>query len=106
FSRVTVRGNIAAEQVLVARVPTNNGSLDIGIRVGIGAVSAINLSPGNPQGFRAGMTTSNLFSSDSPQFGLPSLALSGDRYSVVAYDGDPDSQNYVDRNRRWLQLDT
>lgn len=106
FSRVTVRGNITTGQVLVARVPLNNGSLDIGIRVGIGNASAINLSAGNPQGFRAGMTTSNLFSSDSPQFGLPSLALSGDRYSVVAYDGDPNSQNYVDRNRRWLQLDT
>lgn len=106
FSRVTVRGNISAEQVLIARVPLNNDVIDIGIRVRIGNSSAINLSAGNPQGFRAGMTTTDLYSSDSPQFGLPSLALSGDRYSVVAYDGDPTTQTYVDRNRRWLQLDT
>lgn len=105
FARVTVRGRISKEQVLVAKVPFQNNELNIGIRISIGNTSAINLSAANPQGFRPGMTTTDIYSSDSWQFGLPSIAVSGDRYSVVMYDGDPNTNSYTYRKRRWLQMD-
>jgi hypothetical protein len=106
FARVTVRGNITSDQVLLATVPRFSDELRIGIRVKIGNASAINLSAGNPQGFRTGMTTTDIYSSESWQFGLPAMAVSGDRYSIVTYDGNPNQQSYVDRRRNWLQLDT
>jgi hypothetical protein len=106
FARVTVRGNITSDQVLMARVPRFGDELLIGIRVKIGNASAINLSAGNPQGFRGGMTTTSIYSSDAWQFGLPAMAVSGDRYSIVTYDGNQNQQSYVDRRRTWLQLDT
>jgi hypothetical protein len=106
FARVTIRGNITSEQVLIARVPRLNDTLDIGIRISIGSQSDINLIGGNTQGTRPGMTWNDVYSSNSWQFGLPSIAVSGDRYSLVAYDGDPTTPDYVERRRRWLQLDT
>lgn len=105
FARVTVRGNISADQVLFASVPRWGDELKIGIRIKIGNASAINLAAANPQGFRGGMTTTDVYSSDSRQFGLPALAVSGDRYSIVTYEGNPAQQTYVDRRRTWLQLD-
>lgn len=106
FARVTVRGRISKEQVLVAKAPLFGGEINLGIRISIGSVSAINLSAANPQGFRPGVTTTDIYSSESWQFGLPSIAVSGDRYSVVMYDGDPNTNNYTYRKRRWLQMDT
>lgn len=105
FARATVRGRITATQTLYVCVPRPAGMLHVGIRISIGNISAINLVGGNTQGARPGMTTTDLYSSDAMQFGLPAIAVSGDRYSVVTYDGDPNQQSYVDRRRRWLQLD-
>lgn len=105
FARATVRGNVVGTQVLYVRVPRANDTLKIGIRISIGNQSAINLVGGNTQGPRPGMTTSDLYSSDSYQFGLPAIAVSGDRYSIVTYDGDSNQQYYVDRRRSWLQMD-
>jgi hypothetical protein len=105
FARATVRGNINTEQVLLVRVPTGTGEINIGVRLKIGNVSEINLAAGNTQGARPGATTTDIYSSDAWQFGLPAIAVSGDRYSVVTYDGDPNSSYYVNRRRRWLQMD-
>src|SRR5690606_10464186 len=81
------------------------GEINIGVRLKIGNVSEINLAAGNTQGARPGATTTDIYSSDAWQFGLPAIAVSGDRYSVVTYDGDPNSSYYVNRRRRWLQMD-
>lgn len=106
FARAIIRGRITAEQVLLVRAPTDGGEINIGVRLKIGNVSAINLAAGNTQGARPGATTVDIYSSDAWQFGLPAIAVSGDRYSVVTYDGDPGSSGYVNRRRRWLQMDT
>lgn len=105
FARATIRGRIAATQTLYVAVPRATGMLHVGIRVSIGNTSAINLIGGNTQGTRPGLTTTDIYSSDALQFGLPAIAVSGDRFSMVTYDGDPTQQSYVDRRRRWLQLD-
>lgn len=106
FARVTVRGNISADQVLVVQVPRNNTTIDIGVRIRIGNPSAINLVGGGASSARPGMASQTIYSSDSWQFGLPSLAVSGDRVSVAAYDGDPTQQTYTNRRRQWLQHDS
>jgi len=104
FSRVTVRGNINTDQVLIVRVPRDNQpDLDIGVRVRIGNQSAINLPNFAAPGTRPGMTTTPIYSSNSWYCGLPAIAVSGDRFSVVTYDGDQNT--YGQRQRRWLQLD-
>ncbi len=105
FARVTIRGNISGEQVLIVQVPRLSDVLNIGIRIGIGADSEINLRDGQTEGARPGATWQDVYSSDSVQFGLPAIAVSGDRYSLAAYDGDPNSPSYSTRNRVWMQVD-
>ncbi len=105
FARATIRGRISAEQVLLLEVPRANDTLHIGVRVRIGNQSAINLGSALPGGLRPGITRTPVFSSDAWQFGLPSIAVSGDRYSLVSYDGNSSTSSYTDRQRRWLQYD-
>lgn len=105
FARATVRGRVSQGQVLLARVPLAGGEIELGIRISVGNTSAINLAAGNPYGFRPGMSTTDVYSSKALQFGLPAIAVSGDRYSLVTYDGDPNSSDYVTRRRKWLQMD-
>lgn len=105
FSRVTVRGSIATDQVLMVQVPRDGQAvLNIGVRLRIGNPSQINLPNFAAPQPRPGMTTTPIFSSSSWHFGLPAIAVSGDRYSLVTYDGDAGS--YGQRKRRWLQLDS
>lgn len=104
FSRVTVRGNISQSQVLLVRVPRDNQPpLNIGIRIRIGNQSAINLPNFAAPAPHPAMTTTAIYSTNSWYAGLPAIAVSGDRYSVVTYDGD--NADYGQRQRRWLQLD-
>lgn len=107
FARMTVSGRIQAEQVLIANVPRDGQTpLRCGVRVAIGSSSVINLPnviapPDNPT-----ITSTDIYSSDSWYFGLPAIAVSGDRVSFVAYDGDAATDPYGNRLRRWLQYDS
>lgn len=99
FARVGLSGRIAQTQVLAFKVSLNNTMETLGVRVRIAGLSIINT--GNTvQNARPGMTSSDIFSSESYLFGLPSIAVSGDRYTLVTYDGDA---NY-NRRRQWLQV--
>ncbi|MBZ0137061.1 MAG: hypothetical protein K8I27_11880 [Planctomycetes bacterium] len=104
FSRITISGSVSAEQVLLISSPMSGGTLNIGLRIRIGNVSDINLPNLTIPGQRPGMTSTTIYSSESWYFGLPAIAVSGDRYSVVAYDGDT-AGVYGQRMRRWLQMD-
>lgn len=105
FTRLTVRGNVNAAQVLLLQVPTPSGVINVGVRLRLGNNSAINLAAGAASGSRPGVTETTIYSSESFQFCLPAVAVSGDRYSVVCYDGDPGTPQYGQRTRRWLQMD-
>lgn len=105
FSRVTFRGNIGAEQVIVISVPRANDVINIGVRLRIGNQSPINVIVPAMGGTPPGMVSQTIYSSNSWQFGLPAIAVSGDRYSVAAYDGDPTQSSYTTRKRQWLQYD-
>jgi hypothetical protein len=104
FARLTIRGRIDEAQVVVAEADGGSGPFRIGIRIGIGAPSVINV-PADSLPDLPGVTSTTLYSSDSYQCGLPAIAVSGDRYSITAYDGSPVDPFDPVRQRIWLQYD-
>jgi len=88
FARCSIRGTIDAEQVLACRVDDGASGGTVLIRISIGDESDINLLPGSGSDYPGVIEERTLYSSDSWQFGLPTIAVSGDRTSVVVYEGD------------------
>jgi hypothetical protein len=88
FSRVSVRGAVAREQVFAVRARAGDRDTAVLVRVRPGPESAINLAA-RPGSDHPGILDSRtIYSSDSWAFGLPAVASSGDRTTVVAYEGD------------------
>ncbi len=107
FARVNISGRITDDQILVIEVPQPEGDPEvIGIKIEVGPPSEINPDPSPVDGEAESDVDTVIYSSDSWQFGLPAIGVSGDRYTVVTYDGDRDDPNNYDRFRRWLQYDT
>ncbi len=83
FARVTLQGRIKADQVIAVDV----GDAVTIVVVQIGPRSGIN-RPDSEEGSEASVVDRRvIYSSDSPMFGLPTVAVSGDRTSVVCYEG-------------------
>ncbi|MCB9896003.1 MAG: hypothetical protein H6839_16335 [Planctomycetes bacterium] len=82
----------------------DGATLNVGLRISIGNFSDINLPTITAPSQRPGQTSTTIYSSESWHFGLPAIAVSGDRYSVVTYDGNQPA-DYGQRMRRWLQMD-
>jgi hypothetical protein len=106
FARCTIRGTIDAEQVLACRVDDGDNSSTVLIRIGIGAESEINLLPGSGGDYPGVIEERTLYSSDSWQFGLPTIAVSGDRTSVVVYEGDRADPNLSTRFELRMQYES
>lgn len=105
FTRLGIRGQISADQVLAVRVQTNRGIETAVVRVRLGARSAINTETQTQQPSPFVKTRETLYSSDSWKFGLPTVAISGDRVSVVAYEGDANDPHGTNRYEMRLQYD-
>jgi len=88
FARCTIRGSIDAEQVLACQVDDGERSGTVLVRIRIGPESGINLATGFGGDYPGILEEQTLYSSDSWQFGLPTIAVSGDRTSIVVYEGD------------------
>ena len=105
FARITLRGAIEETQVLAVEANDGSGTGAALVRISIGAPSPINvaaLSDGDHPGL---LDETVLYSSDAWTFGLPTAAVSGDRTSVVVYEGDRASpQDYLRYEMR-MQLD-
>jgi hypothetical protein len=82
------------------------GSEKIGVEISIGPPSDINVEAPDIDGDADIKSDTTIYSSDSWQFGLPAVATSGDRVTVVAYDGNPSNPDAWERRRRWLQMDS
>lgn len=88
FARITLGGAIERDQAFVVETESGGETSRALVRVEIGPESAINRAAA-PAGDYPGVTeTADLYSSDSWNFGLPAVAVSGDRTSVVCYEGD------------------
>jgi len=106
FSRISLNGSVTQPQVYAVQAETARGVETALIRVTIGPRSPINVDTQNP--IPAPFVTDHrtLYSSDSFQFGLPTCATSGDRTTVVAYegdDGDPFSGNRYELRMQYDQ---
>lgn len=90
FARLRIAGTIDAPQVLCVsvdadasgRAPVAVIALDLGPRSAITRPDADAVDP------PVGMTRQTLYSSAASQFGMPTVAVSGDRTSIVCYEGD------------------
>lgn len=107
FARISISGRIEAPQVIAIDVPQpEGGSEKIGVEISLGPPSDINVTPSDVDGDADIKSDTTIYSSNSWQFGLPAIAASGDRVTVVAYDGDSSNPDGWERRRRWLQMDT
>jgi hypothetical protein len=99
FARLSVHGEIATEQVL--GIAADSGPVSI-IVLEIGPPSIIRRPTSEVVTAPAGMTTTTLYSSAAWQFGMPAVTVSGDRTSVVCYEGD--QQQPIEGERFELRL--
>lgn len=85
LARLGVQGRIERDQTIA--VTTSDGGEAV-VEIAVGEPSVINQEPhglGNDPSLSDRRT---IYSSDSWQFGMPTVAVSGDRTSVVVYEGD------------------
>lgn len=105
FARVTVSGSVAREQVIAVEARTDVGRTTALVAIRIGPVSDINLEE-TPHGNYPGvLDEQTIYSSDSWRFGLPTIAVSGDRTSIVVYEGDQADEFAQQRYEMRLQHD-
>ncbi|MBL8751479.1 MAG: hypothetical protein JNK78_20155 [Planctomycetes bacterium] len=89
FARVTLQGRIKGDQVIAVDV---DDAVTI-VVVEVGPRSGIN-RPDSEEGTDVSVVDRRvIYSSDSPMFGLPTVAVSGNRTSVVCYDGGTEFGN-------------
>ncbi len=88
FARATFHGRIQTDQIYAVRVESNQGVTEALVCVRPGAASAIALPESTGSDYPDLLEVRTLYSSPSPAFGLPVAAVSGDRTSVIAYEGD------------------
>jgi len=105
FARCTVRGSIEEEQVIACQVDDGERSGTVLVRIGIGPESEINLETEFSSDYPGVLDEQTLYSSDSWQFGLPTIAVSGDRTSIVVYEGDGADRNLPTRYELRMQHD-
>lgn len=85
FARMTVSGRITADQLFA--VVAEEGQVTL-VAITIGPESAIRRPEGGAVQLPAGATRQTIYSSAAWSFGLPAIAVSGDRTSIVCYEGD------------------
>ncbi len=87
FVRLTFQGRITRNQVLAVH---SEGTGVAVIEIAIGAASGINRPSGSEPEIPGVVLRDTVYSSDSWQFGIPTIAVSGDRTSIVCYEGERD----------------
>jgi hypothetical protein len=105
FARITVSGAIETDQVLAIECETPDGDVTALIRVRIGPESPINVAPRGSTDYAGVLDLDTIYSSNSYQFGMPVCAISGDRTTIVTYEGDGSDPYRYDRYELRLQHD-
>lgn len=96
MTRLSLRGSIERDQVLAftAEVPVpgdGNGARrkeTVLVEIAIGALSPINTAAADASNDPDVVSDTTIYSSDAWNFGMPAIAVSGDRTSVIVYEGD------------------
>ena len=105
FARLTLLGAVSQDQVIAVRAQTPRGNETVLIQLRLGPVSSVNVSAQRPTPAGFVKSSATLYSSDSWQFGLPTVATSGDRSTVVVYEGDEGDRFSAQRYEMRLQYD-
>lgn len=105
FSRLTLRGSITRDQELLVQAETPRGLENALVRIRIGARSRINVETQGPINAPFVIDQRTIYSSDSWMFGLPTCAVSGDRTSVVVYEGNDGDEWSGQRYEMRIQVD-
>jgi len=105
FARVTLNGKIDREQVIAVEAENGAGGTTAIVRLKIGAPSEINLPERTGGDYPGVLDERTIYSSDSGLFGLPTVAVSGDRTSVVVYEGDRADPYAYERYELRMQVD-
>jgi hypothetical protein len=100
FVRLSLQGRITERQLLA--VSADNDEIAL-VEIAIGDQSPINRPSSGEGGLPPGAVLDTVYSSDSWQFGLPTVAVSGDRTSIVCYEGDHLDPTSADRYELRLQ---
>ena len=107
FARMTVGGAILRDQLLAFETASDAGGVSVAlVEIAIGPVSSINRGTGSGGNHPGVVEEMTLYSSDSWRFGLPTVAVSGDRTSVVVYEGDRGDWRSPHRYELRLQHDS
>ena len=102
LARLELQGAIDRDQLLAVR--GDKGEITL-VEIVIGEPSVINRPNGGGGGGGSQPLATTLYSSDSLSFGLPTVAVSGDRSSVVCYEGDRADPSAAGRYELRLQHD-
>lgn len=102
FARLTMTGKIDRDQVLAVTSDLQTITL---VEVAIGPRSAINQAATVLTAHPGIVSEATIYSSDAWAFGLPAIAVSGDRTSIVAYEGNRVEGMSHDRYEMRLQHD-
>ncbi len=102
FCRLTLQGRITEEQSFA--IWTDGGGVTV-VEVEVGFASEINRLPAVEPEPPSVLSRETIHSSASWQFGLPTVARSGDRTSIVCYEGDRQQPNTPSRYEQRLQHD-
>lgn len=102
FCRLTLQGRITADQSFAV---WTDGEAVVVVEVEVGGESAINRLPSTEPEPASVLSRTTIHSSDSWQFGLPTVARSGDRTTIVCYEGDRQNVNTPSRYEQRLQHD-
>jgi hypothetical protein len=110
FSRLSVRGQIERTQVFAFETIAPTPGQTTGeparqtalVEVAIGPASPINSSAATGINHPGIVDDDVVYSSEAWRFGMPAIAVSGDRASVVVYEGD--RQHHASGNRYEMRL--
>lgn len=105
FSRITLRGAITQDQILAVQAADGDDRGTALVRIRIGPPSVINAASDPGDEYPGIVDETTLYSSNSWCFGLPTIAVSGDRTSIVCYEGDRGSPDARGRYEMRLQHD-
>ncbi|MHC4940277.1 MAG: hypothetical protein ACYTHK_15135 [Planctomycetota bacterium] len=105
FVRMTIGGSIADDQELRVEVEEDGDVVEAIVRIRIGPSSQINLESPARGTYDGILDEQTIYSSNSWRFGLPTAARSGDRTSIVVYEGDQADPFRFERYEVRLQHD-
>ena len=89
FARLTLRGSIEEDQIIAVEVQSEGEDEPscalVNLRIGEESEISVSRQEDPPP---PSLERELIYSSDSSYFGLPTIAVSGDRTSIVTYEGD------------------